>query len=73
MDFADHCPKKFERVLEHDGLILLERLSRVFATAAQQNPVLVRTMIAVDPGNDPSCHQVPAAFTAHPDTGHNQP
>ena len=32
---------------------------RVFAKAAQHNPVAVRTMMVVDPGKLPLCHQFP--------------
>jgi hypothetical protein len=45
---------------------LLANSTREFAVAAQQNPLLVRTMIAADPGSEPVCHRVLASFTAHP-------
>ena len=42
---------------------LLATSTREFVVAAQQNPLLVRTMIAADPGSEPVCHQVLASFT----------
>lgn len=40
---------------------------RVFVSAAQQNPVGVRTIIVVEPGRLPLCHQFPeSTLTIHP-------
>ena len=39
---------------------------RVFVSAAQQKPEAVRTMIVLEPGRPPSCHQLGALLTAQP-------
>ena len=39
---------------------------RVFASAAQQKPLDVRTRIVDVPGKLPLCHQLFAVFTDHP-------
>src|SRR5271154_1910434 len=48
--------------------ITLEGSVRVLARAAQDKPVDVRTMIVVDPGRLPLCHQFPKPLfrTIHP-------